>query len=454
MAGMERKRIMVGDCLESMRSLPDSCVSMCVTSPPYYALRDYGTATWEGGDAECDHNQTRDWVSRTGGLDREHIAKANEVKQLRRSGSECAKCGAVRVDEQIGLEKTPELFIARLVEVFQEVKRILRDDGTCWVNMGDSYGRMQQSNVPQSKNPSCVPPAATNRIKNGGVKEKDLLGIPWRLAFALQADGWYLRSDIIWHKLNPMPESVTDRPTKAHEYLFLFSKSKDYYYDAEAIREAQSEGTFERFGMDGRRTGEGIKQTDSPNGLIRDKATCADAILPNGRNRRTVWSIATAPYAEAHFATYPPKLIEPCILAGTSEHGCCPKCLAPWERQVERVQVKRERPNDYTKRSGADGTGNSCANSVAGVDVKTLGWLPTCKCGEASTVPAIVFDPFGGSGTTAQVARALGRDWLLCELNPAYAKLAEKRARTPLYGDVPKAVPSCPGQTSLFGESA
>lgn len=408
MSELARNTILCGDNMTLMRQLPDACVSMCVTSPPYFALRDYG------------------------------------------------------VEGQIGLEATPELFIARLVEVFQEVRRILHPSGTCWVNMGDSYAGSGKGGNPadsewkgfvgsaQREEAATVP---GGKSRTYGFKQKDLMGIPWQLAFALRADGWYLRSDIIWHKLNPMPESVTDRPTKAHEYLFLLSKSKDYFYDAEPIKEAGQPESAARYAY---------AFSGAPDGVVicpgdtEGRRTTPEGmrVFDGTRNRRTVWTVATAPYAEAHFATYPPKLIEPCILAGTSERGCCPKCYAPWERTTERKQLTRERPNDYTKRTGANGTGNSCANSVAGVSVTTTGWQPTCKCNESSTVPGIVFDPFGGSGTTGQVARALGRDYLLCELNPAYIELAEKRVRTPLYGDAPKVVQSSPGQRTMFEEGA
>jgi DNA modification methylase len=415
---MERNRIIIGDCIESMKMLPDACVSMCVTSPPYFALRDYG----------C--------------------------------------------DGQIGLEATPEEFIARLVEVFQQVKRILHPTGTAWVNMGDSYAASGKDRTNEQATANSTLQGGLGGqlsiLKQqskivGGYKPKDLMGIPWRLAFALQADGWYLRSDIIWHKLNPMPESVTDRPTKAHEYLFLFSKSKDYFYDAEAIKE---EGFRYAWNAPQFKGGDITRHHGNENGGGGSPSEAT------GRNRRTVWSIATQPYAEAHFATYPPKLIEPCILAGTSEHGNCPKCMAPWERTTEKVR-RATRPGEKTKVEGTnsrfhisrdanhpteaegkvrlDGlvTGNRDPQRHV-TETTTTGWQPTCKCNESSTVPAIVFDPFGGSGTTAQVARSLGRDYLLCELNPAYADLANKRARTPLYSDAPKQAPSCDGQLSMF----
>jgi len=301
---MPNTKILAGDCIESLNKLPDNSVNCCVTSPPYFGLRDYG----------C--------------------------------------------DGQIGLEETPEEFVAKLVAVFREVKRVLKDDGTCWVNMGDSYagsgkGRNPDGTVHVSaliaKQGSSAGTVMGN-VKSGivpyGCKPKDLIGIPWMLAFALRADGWYLRQDIIWHKPNPMPESVTDRCTKAHEYIFLLSKSRQYYFDHISMQEpatcaGQKRGISKNISVDG--------VTDFGGKIEYDK-----------RNKRSVWTVNTRSYREAHFATYPPDLIKPCILAGCPEGG-------------------------------------------------------------------VVIDPFGGSGTTAQVAMENGRNAILCELNPEYVKIIEKR---------------------------
>jgi len=267
---MMRDTILFGDCRETLKEF-DEKARMCVTSPPYYGLRDYG------GE-----------------------------------------------DSQIGQEQTPEEFIDELVKVFREVRNVLTDDGTCWVNLGDSYynyrpGRGQGlakqtvSNTKQDLPDVC--PRRGNRLE--GLKEKDLIGIPWMFAFAMRADGWYLRQDIIWHKPNPMPESVRDRCTKAHEYMFLFSKNQNYYFDVDAIKEPT-------------------------------------------RRKRSVWNVQVRPYKGSHFAVYPPDLIEPCVLAGSEE-------------------------ND------------------------------------------IVLDPFMGSGTTAMVAKSLGRDYIGCELHEDYGNLIQKR---------------------------
>ena len=343
---MTTQRIIPGDCIEGMRTLADGSIHCCVTSPPYWGLRDYGH------------------------------------------------------DGQIGLEDTPEAYVGRMVEVFREVRRVLRDDGTAWVNLGDSYagswgnqGRKETRGTQRAINgpmlqklkaesvheidccmdDDCVCAAGDGgiypdrRTKTGSwvndhptLKAKDLVGIPWRVAFALQADGWWLRQDIIWHKPNPMPESVRDRCTKAHEYVFLLTKSDRYHYDAEAVSEAAvyagSTGCFAGAKNASRAAAKGRK----PSGNERPDAgrvTVADT-----RNRRSVWTITTKPYSGAHFAVMPADLVEPCIKAGCPEGGT-------------------------------------------------------------------VLDPFAGSGTTLAVAAALGRNAIGCELNPAYIELAEKRIK-------------------------
>jgi len=383
-----------------------------VTSPPYWGLRDYGTAEWIGGDAECDHNPQRP----DGGQ------RADRTLPLGRGGmyrDTCRKCGAGRVDNQLGLEPTIEQYIANMVAVFREVWRVLRSDGSCWLNLGDSYAGSQQTgglNSISGHNKSQ--PHANHKRNTPNLKPKDLCGIPWRLALALQADGWWLRSDIIWHKPNPMPESVTDRPTKSHEYLFLLTKSKKYFYDADAVREGNTTGTIKRLSS-------GEVQPIGSNGT---KASIARGDKggaynhPAGRNRRTVWTIPTRPYSGSHFATYPPDLVEPCIKAGTSERGCCPECGNPWERVVERKAVnRRDKENgdsfiDYGMYSGRAG------ESVS----KTTGWRPTCNH-DAEPIPCKVFDPFVGSGTTLLVARALGRYGVGTDLSEEYLHLARTR---------------------------
>ncbi len=259
--------------------------------------------------------------------------------------------------------------------------------------------------------------------------------MPWRVAFALQAAGWWLRCDVIWHKPNPMPESVTDRPTKAHEYVFLLTKSARYYYDADAVREAQCASSFDRAKYDRKadKTNKG-----KPTGKDRDdngleKASGYNALPytlnPAGRNLRSVWTIPTQAFSEAHFATYPEELAARCILAGTSEYGACAACGTPWERVVERVYVGDNidnRPDN--PRNGIRGSGLARAPSNAGRHPRsTLGWQPACACGTEERCPCVVLDPFCGSGTTGLVALRYGRDFIGCELNAEYIEMAERR---------------------------
>ena len=276
-----------------------------------------------------------------------------------------------------------------------------------------------------------------------GLKDKDLIGIPWMIAFALRADGWYLRSDIIWHKPNCMPESVTDRPTKAHEYIFLLSKSQRYYYDKEAILEPHSDETkkyFEKYTPDHSKSLSDRKIALGDKGKTRtgfgnSRAEATACMNPSGRNKRTVWTVATKPFAEAHFATFPPALIEPCILAGTSEKGYCPKCGKAWGRQVSRSVERnwKECPKDEARREQNLQSDKSGLHSqYHDITEKTIGWLPSCQC-SCDPVPAVVLDPFFGAGTTGLVAKKLGRHFIGIELNEAYIGMAQKRiAATPV----------------------
>lgn len=309
---------------------------------------------------------------------------------------------------EIGLEETPEQYVARLVEVFREVRRVLADDGTLWVNLGDSYARAPATNVPQTKNARVEFPTHSaagssdgavrrgdrpgSRLAAMGAKPKDLLGIPWMVAFALRADGWWLRSDIVWAKPNPVPESVTDRPTRAHEYLFLLSKSERYWYDHKAIAEPMTVGNHPRTVTDngpqevppgtsphkGLRTDGPVPKQDGAGGRryqgfnARWDRAEDNGVAPSLRNKRDVWTVASQPFAEAHFATMPPELVRPCVLAG------CPK----------------------------DG---------------------------------VVLDPFGGAGTVPLVARQEGRAFVYNDLNPAYRDIAERRLADVVH------------QTTLFG---
>jgi DNA modification methylase len=281
------------------------------------------------------------------------------------TGPACRKCGAHRIDSQLGLEATPDLYVANMVAVFHEVKRVLRDDGTLWLNLGDSYaggagGRGDSGNLIDGRPTSMKHDGQRIQRDCGILKPKDLVGIPWRVAFALQADGWYLRSDVIWSKPNPMPESVTDRPTKAHEYVFLMTKSARYFYDADAIADTATNGERFHGGYDSDAILTKTASRNGRNGIHRGPDSDTAMNVTSTRNRRTVWTIATQPFAEAHFATFPEKLVEPCVLAGCPEGGT-------------------------------------------------------------------VLDPFTGSGTTGVVACRLGRKFVGVELNPEYAAMAERR---------------------------
>ena len=305
---MSSATILVGDVRKRLAEIPDRTVQCCVTSPPYWGLRDYGTAIWEGGDINCNHLKSP-LISDKSGL----AGYSSENIKLRSNGipylGSCSKCGATRVDSQIGLEQTPDAYVAEMVAVFREVWRVLADDGVLWLNLGDSYagsGKGPAGNLGSNHNErhmehkhSAVVPA--------GLKPKDLAGIPWRVAFALQSDGWYLRQDIIWHKPNPMPESVTDRCTKSHEYVFMLTKSARYFFDNIAIKEPSKQDWGTRNRDDGKYHNEGTGLTPHT-GLTKSYDMA---------NKRSVWSIPTKPFRGAHFAVMPEALVEPCVLASS-----------------------------------------------------------------------------------------------------------------------------------------
>jgi DNA modification methylase len=342
-------KIEFGDCRETMRKWAAQGIKAqtCVTSPPYYGLRDYGTGKWIGGDENCSHKRDSKYSDKTiTGHANKDLTVGDAIYK-----SVCPKCGAVREDRQLGLEETPEQYIKAMVEVFRCVWDVLEDNGTLWVNIGDSYaGSGGAGNQFGQLEKGLTKYKQGGKPQDFGCKPKDLIGIPWMLAFALRADGWFLRQDIIWHKPNPMPESVQDRCTKSHEYIFLLTKSQKYYYDHEAIKDPVKDdwGTRDRANGKYHNEGTGLQ----PHSGLEKSYEMA--------NKRSVWSVPVKPYTGAHFAVFPSELIEPCILAGAPVGG-------------------------------------------------------------------IVLDPFMGSGTTAQVAQDLGRQYIGCELNPAYEKLQKKR---------------------------
>lgn len=348
--------------------MPARSVQTCVTSPPYYALRDYsGDPFVWGGDPLCEHVWGDEIPGDSRGGSGTPTDKNNRGEGYGRNatrGRFCRRCSGWR--GALGLEPTCELFVKHLVLIFREVRRVLRDDGTLWLNIGDSFS---PSDVPESR-----------------IKAKDLVGIPWMVAFALRDDGWYLRSDVIWAKGNPMPEPVLDRPTRAHEYLFLLTKSERYYYDADAIREAWAD---DRCGAAGGQD-KVVKGRNSKIKGTRLTRRPTEAPQTTGRNARTVWTISGGSFPGAHFAVFPPELPKRCILAGSSAHGACATCGAPWAHDDD------------------------------------LKWLPTCDCIE-EVKPCLVLDPFSGSATTGEMALQNGRSYLGIEQNPEYVKLGSAR---------------------------
>ena len=466
LSGAERWTVAVGDAAEVLRGMPDGCVQCCVTSPPYWGLRDYGVAG------------------------------------------------------QLGLEPSPEEYVAAMVGVFREVRRVLRDDGVLWLNLGSCFAGSATAGDkrPGSGRADGIVDDRAQRNRNGvgavpGLKPKDLVGIPWLVAFALQADGWWLRSDVIWSKPNPMPESVTDRPASAHEHVFLLAKSALYFYDADAVREgavggnahdltgpgASAPGQTPQRGNRGR-TGCGSALRAGNDHEPRERST-QDSDPPRGsRNLRDVWTIATCPTPEAHFATFPPALVTPCIKAGTSERGACPTCGAPWERVVERGDVVCRGGSDDGKLA-TDATDTSYERRFGGAltqrEHTTTGFRPTCDCyddryREDFPYPrsarkrwqrdisgdhwrrvrqrpgldgwaadgCVVLDPFCGTATAGEVALLHGRRFIGIELSAEYAEqFARPRLETAARGLGPKAArrardAEASGQMSLFGGDA
>lgn len=371
--------ILCGDALQVLKTLPDNYVQCVVTSPPYYQLRDYNVAG------------------------------------------------------QIGLEETPQEFVAKLVEVFREVRRVLRPDGTCWINIGDTYANdAKWGGSTSGKHAEGLHGTNNTRARlHTGFKPKDLMMIPARVAIALQDDGWYLRSDCIWHKPTAMPESVTDRPTTAHEHVFLLAKSERYFYDAEAIREPLKAKTYTTFGTKHREQGNdalGLVKSDNWGRTVterRPKLNTAGEIA--GANKRSVWTIASQPYSEAHFATMPPKLVEPCILAGTAPK-VCEHCGACWQRvTVSTGHINKREPAHVPSSNPTKADSSGWAPTRRATDQ----WLPRCKCANnTGSGQCIILDPFMGAGTTAMVALQYSRNYLGIELNPAYIELAMKRIAT------------------------
>ncbi len=347
------------------------------------------------------------------------------------------------------------MYVEHSVEIFKAVWRVLRDDGTFWINLGDSYvsqggtgqnrhwdGREKNTETqsfrrrPGSARADGIVSDKSPRNRDGiscaDLKSKDLIGVPWHVAFALQKAGWYLRQDIIWSKPNPMPESVTDRCSKSHEYIFMLTKKPQYYFDHVAIAEPSkfSNGKAADFARE-------TKDHLIPNQSTVQHRLERESTYNTGiRNKRSVWEVAAHPFPEAHFATFPPKLIEPCIRAGTSSKGCCAKCGAPWIRKIEKGELQGRTKNDgagYVLPKGQHHDRKQKQRNESGwmpnhrKEKKTTGWEPSCNC-NAKAIPCTVLDPFGGSGTTGMVCSKLERDAILIEISPQYAEMARRRA--------------------------
>ena len=433
-AALGRTTIYVGDCRETLRRLPAESVHCVITSPPYYGLRDYGTGQWEGGSPDCDHKTRRPATAVNGST--LSGGKATTGHQQEGYRDVCARCGAVRVDRQIGLEASLDEYLDTMLDVFREVWRVLRDDGTLWLNIGDSYSG-------SGKGPTGKHGVGQHERRQGFdtdrhpavIPAKNLMMIPARLALGLQADGWTLRSDIAWCKAAPMPESVTDRPTSAWEHIFLFAKQGRYFYDAEAVREP----------------GSGVSGGGWSRSYAEAQPAHGDGDMGTGRNLWNYWRdlddawlLGPEPFPESHFAVFPTEIPRRAILAGTSARGCCPRCGAPWQRVVERITVRERLAQNGTgllkngKNEAIQATGvrnHSLSVSHGQADtptVTTTGWQPACHCNAGEPIPATVLDPFGGAGTTALVANRNGRHAILCELSPTYAGMAARRIRADL----------------------
>ena len=562
-----------GDVLEVLRSMAARSVHMVMTSPPYWGLRDYGLGQWQGGDAECKHERP------TSVADEQYQSSHATPGGWRQNKGElppqgtCGLCGAVQQAAGIGLESTLGEWVQNIVAVGREVWRVLRDDGSFWLNLGDAYaassGQHGKRGLGNSEKQNSNVASQVGINLDYDLPAKNLMGQPWRVAFALQDDGWILRTDIVWNKLNPMPESTIDRPTRSHEFVFLLAKSghptywtnrdgpgtrsqpapdyrwtdastgveytdeppewsdelidcpdcagvgkieitvgqgtlfdeppamvkvcprcnhseaktpgqvrrwkrmnlwqaHDYFYDAEAIKEPASANTHARVSQLTLQSQEGgwkqeAYQANFPGKKNRDRkpATIIKAIAdkagvnPKAKqnasgshqnasfvaatatqvlltaNKRDVWTIATQPYKEAHFATFPEALVEPPILAGTSAHGVCAECGAPWTRTTQESYSKHRPSGGKTPRSEignkyAPETNWGTFGTNLRKHVETLGWQPTCSH-DAEVVPATVLDCFAGSGTAGVVALRHGRDFLGIEINPEYVQMAQKR---------------------------
>jgi len=481
-----------GDVLEVLRTWPDAFVHCAVTSPPYFGLRDYDVPpSVFGGRVGCAHqfvtvlkpkgngSFTTEDNQGPGGLE-DSESNAHSATRRPQISELCGRCGAWC--GQLGCEPTPEMYVDHMVEVLHEVRRVLRPDGTLWLNIGDCFA--SNSSEPRVQAGSDMANRATGqeaicgstRYRSGDIKSKDLIGVPWALALALRAPwrrcvackevthgarwgsvrasdgarhvcpgclsyagnevaepGWYLRSDIVWAKRNQMPESVSDRPTKSHEFVFLLAKSETYFYDNHAIKEPLALESLARYERAARhKDGFGGPKMEA----LKERnpqAPTGHRAPPDGKNKRDVWFISTKPYKGSHYAVFPPDLVEIPVQAGTSERGACAECGAPWTRAVVEKRDTGMVGSQNKERVYGDGRGRPDSHIAGNVpwDPKSTEhrWERPCAHPDAATVPCIVLDPFIGSGTSGLVAHRLGRDFLGIDLNEDHVKMADERVR-------------------------
>lgn len=417
-----------GQVLDRLALLHEPFVQLVVTSPPYYRLRQYGDGEWAGGDLECDHkpgNVSRVGKTTLGG------GTSTAGHQQEGYGKECRKCGAVRLDQgEIGGEATPGEYIARLVDVFRKVRRVLRDDGLCVVVLGDTYMANRGYQIDGTKQTRGSQTSAGSTVP-AGWKVKDMGGIPWRFAFAMQEDGWWLRHALPWVKRNAMPNSQDDRPTTSVEYVFMFAPSQEYFWDQDAVRVQTADGASTRYLRDSDLFMTSLQVIlAGGRGLVHNEAGDPLAVVTN-----------VARYAGPHYATFPPELIEPFIRAGTSAGGACPRCGTPRARKREESggnQPEKRQPTQQGTKGRVSHAGSPPQQSSAKIQPAAPGtgmWVTGCTCPVSLNYdPCVVLDPFVGSGTTAEVAASLGRQVIGIDVHEPYIRLAVERANIVRYG--------------------
>jgi len=428
-------KVICGDALSVLKTLPSESVNMAITSPPYWGLRDYGIEQIFGGDKDCEHEWNSEIIIRKRGIagcgnTGNHSKVIPGQGTYQRRGSYCRKCGAWK--GQLGLEPTPERYIEHMTIVFHELKRVLKKEGTFWLNIGDTYSA---SSTHASKSGATYYDGISGSYGKDsgrnirseykrfqdGLPQKCLCMIPERLAWSLIQDGWILRNKGVWYKPNGMPSSVGDRFTNKWEYLFMFSKSKKYYFDLDAVRKPHLDSSYQRINQNqGNPKWDGNRNRGHPTG--QDTLNPKQFLHPNGKNPGDVFIINTQPFPEAHFAVFPPKLVETPIKA------CCPKevcekCGKARERIVESYSIPT-RPAKHSKDKNNNIYSTKRERTMP-ISIKTIGWTK-CDC-NTDFKPGIVLDPFIGAGTTGFVAKKLGRDFIGIELNPEYAEMARKR---------------------------